>query len=173
MSDNKWHFVALVFDQTDSGFDALYIDGSLSISNGNGGNDWAWTTGEPLEIGYTSDAYFTNYNGALDDVRYYGAELTPSQISTIFASGNAGALADPADLLFQFNFTDAPGQGVILTWGDPSAVLQSAPTVTGPWTDVTGATSPQTIVPTATQQYFRYRYTPGTPQTWVSNPYLM
>jgi hypothetical protein len=109
----------------------------------------------------------------LDDVRYYSAILTPSQIQAIFASGNSGALADPADLQLQFNFTAAPGSAFVLSWVDSSAVLQSAPTLLGPWADVTGATSPYTIVPTASQQYFRYRYTAHAPQQWVSNPYLM
>jgi hypothetical protein len=57
-----------------------------------------------------------------------------------------------------------------MTWLESSAVLQSASSLTGPWTDVTGAVSPYIIVPTATQQFFRYRYVP---RSQVSNPYLM
>jgi len=70
----------------------------------------------------------------------------------------------------QFKFTAAPGLGMILSWQEASAVLQSAPTLNGPWTDLPGATSPYTVFPAATQQYFRYRYVP---QSLVSNPYLM
>ena len=36
-----------------------------------------------------------------------------------------------------------------------TGVLQSAPSVTGPWTDMTGVTSPYTAPATQDQQYFR------------------
>ncbi|HZM04147.1 MAG TPA: choice-of-anchor tandem repeat GloVer-containing protein, partial [Candidatus Saccharimonadales bacterium] len=46
---------------------------------------------------------------------------------------------------------------VVLTWNDPAAVfsLQSAPTVTGVFTNVPGASSPFTNAVTSAQQFFR------------------
>lgn len=44
--------------------------------------------------------------------------------------------------------------GVKITY---SGTLQSASSITGPWTDVTGATSPYTAAVAAAQQYFRSR----------------
>ena len=166
VSDNKWHFVALTFDQSASGGAALYIDGALDSTNANAAG-WTWLAGKPLEIGYSSDTFWRDYNGLLDDVRYYSAMLSSSQIATIYSSA---AVVDTNDLQLQFNFTAPPGRGIVLTWKESSAVLQSAPTISGQWTDLPGTTSPYTIVPAATQQYFRYRYVP---QTLVSNPYLM
>jgi hypothetical protein len=167
VSDGKWHFVALTFDQSASGGAAWFIDGAFDSTNANAGS-WSWPAGHPpIEIGYTTDPLWRDYNGLLDDVRYYGTILSSSQIAAIHSSG---ALVDTANLQLQFNFTAAPGQGITLSWQETSAVLQSAPAVNGPWTDVTGAASPYTIVPTATQQFFRYRYAP---QSLVSNPYLM
>jgi len=167
VSDNKWHFVALTFDQTASGGVGLYIDGALDATNANS-SPWSWPAGQPLEIGYSSDyATWGAYNGVLADVRYYSAVLTASQIAAIRTSG---AVADTNDLQMWFNFTAAPGAGIVVTWLETSAVLQTAASVSGPWTDVTGAASPYTIVPSATQQFFRYRYVP---QSLVSNPYLM
>ena len=167
VSDSKWHFVAVTFDQSTNGGAAVYIDGTLDTTNANPGS-WTWPLGQPIEIGYTTDTYWKDYNGLLDDVRYYSAVLTPSQIAAV----QTGAPADPNDLQMQFNFTDSPGQGIVLTWQLGAAVLQTAPTVAGPWVDQPGANSPYTIVPAATQQYFRYRFT-HTPQSVVSNPYLM
>jgi hypothetical protein len=95
--------------------------------------------------------------------------LSPSEIGSIYSSG---ALADTADLHLEFEFAAPPGEGVVLSWLEPSVVLQSAPTVAGPWTPATGAISPYTIVPTASQQFFRYNST-NAPQTHISNPYLM
>ena len=44
---------------------------------------------------------------------------------------------------------------LILTW--PTGTLQSAPVVTGPYTDVAGASSPYTLTASGAQQYFRVK----------------
>jgi hypothetical protein len=165
VSDGKWHFVAVTFDQSATGGAAWFIDGALDSTNANGAA-WTWPSA-PLEIGYTTDSYFGDYNGLLNDFQYYSAILSASQIATLHTSGG---LVDASALQLQFNFAAAPGGGTVLTWRESTAVLQSAPTVTGPWTDLPGASSPYTIVPAETQQFFRYRYVP---QSVVSNPYLM
>ena len=167
VSDNKWHFVALTFDQTTNGGAALYVDGAAAVTNGNSGISYTWPAGQALQIGFDSTTFYRDYNGVLDDVRYYNSILSASEISSIYSSG---AVADAADLQFQFNFTAAPGEGIVLSWLETTAVLQSATSLDGPWTDVTGASSPYTIVPAVSQQFFRYRYTPTTEN---SNPYLM
>jgi hypothetical protein len=166
VGDDKWHFVALTFDQSATGGANLYIDGALDSTNGNGAS-WTWTLGQPLEIGYSSDATWTAYNGVLDDVRYYNAELSSSLINTLFHN-----VVDDNDLVMQLNFTAPPGNGFVLNWLEGSAILQSAPALTGPWIDLPGAASPYTIVPATTQQFFRYKYAHA-PQSVVSNPYLM
>ncbi len=47
------------------------------------------------------------------------------------------------------------GANVVLTWSNSSYSLQSASVVTGPYTTISGATSPYTVPATAAQQYFR------------------
>jgi len=48
--------------------------------------------------------------------------------------------------------------GFNLTWDDPDAMLEEAPTVAGPWTPVSPlATSPYPIAPSQTEKYFRLR----------------
>jgi hypothetical protein len=44
---------------------------------------------------------------------------------------------------------------VVLTW--TAGTLQSAPAITGPYTDIAGASSPYTLLPSGPQQYFRVR----------------
>jgi hypothetical protein len=168
VSDNKWHFVTLTYDQ--NGGAALYIDGNFDATNAfNGG--WS-SVGQEVDIGSASDNYFRPYNGLLDDVRFYSAILTPTEITTIYSSGSSGVLADPTDLQLQFNFTTPPEGGALnLSWPEASATLQSAPTVIGPWVPVT-TSSPYTVIPSASQQFFRYVYT-NAPQTIISNPFLM
>ena len=50
----------------------------------------------------------------------------------------------------------ASGGNVVLTWGGP-AILTSATSVTGPFTDVLGATSPYNVTPTGSGKYYRLR----------------
>ncbi len=172
VSDSKWHFVAVTFDESPTGVQSIYIDGALDTADTNAVS-WTWPSGTPLEIGYTTDTAWRDYNGLLDDFRFYSAVLSPSEISAIYAAGNSVVLADPADLQLQFNFTTAPGGALVFSWSDTTAVLQTASSVEGPWVPVTGVSSPYTVVPSATQQYFRYSYTTHAPQAWISNPYLM
>jgi beta-glucanase (GH16 family) len=56
----------------------------------------------------------------------------------------------PASLTIQFSAGD-----VILTWS--GGTLQSATIVSGPWDDVSGATSPRTNSPATAQEFYRLR----------------
>lgn len=44
---------------------------------------------------------------------------------------------------------------VVLSWSDPTFTLQSAPAVSGPFSNVQGATSPYTNILSGTQRFFR------------------
>jgi hypothetical protein len=121
-----------------------------------------------LELGLSHNTNsWQAYVGLLDDVRFYNRVLTPSEITSAYG----GALVDTTALIMQLNFTAAPGPGVNLTWKCGDAVLQSADSVNGPYTDVPGAASPYSISVQATAKFYRYRG--HTPQVLVSNPYLM
>ena len=71
----------------------------------------------------------------MDDVRFYNRVLTAAEI----ASAYTGALVDTNALVMQLNFTAAPGSGINLTWQCPDAILQSANSVNGPYTDCAGS----------------------------------
>lgn len=47
---------------------------------------------------------------------------------------------------------------LVLSWDDPSFQLQSAPIVSGPYTNIPGATSPYTNAATSPQQFFRLQH---------------
>jgi len=69
---------------------------------------------------------------------------------------------------------------VWITWTNPSAVLQTAPTPTGPWTLLPEATSPYPVLPLDTASFFRLTglplidvttlYDPPTFVTGIGNP---
>ena len=101
-----------------------------------------------------------------------------------FVVNNAGGAGNPTGLRVEFTDVTAPEDGfrlltsstflrpalairqiinspsdrfVQLNWSPVSACyrLQAAPAVTGPWTDVPGATSGLTLRPTPARQFFR------------------
>jgi hypothetical protein len=168
ISDNDWHLIVLTFDQSASGGTALYIDGTLDSTNGNI-SSWSPPVGQPLQFGSNTDTNYRSYNGLLDDIRAYSRELTAAEVATVYSSGS---LIDTNALQMQLTFSNAPVPGVVLTWGAPNSVLQSSPTANGVYSDVTAAASPYYVVPKGTQKYYRYRF-PNSPQTRISNPYLM
>jgi uncharacterized repeat protein (TIGR03803 family) len=65
-------------------------------------------------------------------------------------SGTVFGLTVPITL-----FCQSIGGAVVLSWNDPSFVLQSAPAVTGTYTNIPDATSPYTNNLTGPQQFFR------------------
>ncbi len=167
VSNNHWHFIALTYDQSSGGGVSIYIDGALDSTNSNGGNAWSSPTGSQITFGNSQDSTYEYYNGMLADVRFYSTQLTPTQISTIYHSD---AVVNANALQMWLNFQTPPGPGLILSWGITPSILQTAPQVSGPFID-TPVVSPYLIVPSAAQQFFRYRG--DTPKTFFSNPYLM
>jgi hypothetical protein len=49
------------------------------------------------------------------------------------------------------------GTSAVISWNPTNGVLQSATSVAGPYTDITGSTSPYTNTVTGTQQFFRVK----------------
>ena len=167
LSNNRWHQVAVVCDQSGSSPTAIYIDGQLDAP-GIPLSQWSWTVGQDLELGLSHDTNsWQAYTGLMDDVRFYNRVLTPSEITSAYS----GALVDTTALLMQLNFTTAPGLGINLTWQCPDAILQSADSVNGPYADVPGAVSPYSVGVPAAAKFYRYRG--HAPVVIVANPYLM
>jgi len=170
LSDNRWHQVTAVYDQSQAGplFGAInvYVDGIFN-STANIGVDWSWPTNQ-IELGLSHDTgSWQAYQGLLDDVRFYSRGLTNAEITSLYS----GLIVDTNALVMQLNFTTAPGQGIMLRWQCPDATLQSADSVSGPYTDVTGAGSPYSVSVLKAAKYYRYRG--HSPVAVVSNPYLM
>ncbi len=163
INDNKWHHVAVTYDE--SGTVNLYIDGAI---DGIVSVIWSWPATQELELGLSHDAAWQPYDGLLDDVRIYSRLLTGAELGSIKSTD---AIVDSSALQVRLNFSAAPTSGVTLRWQCPDAILQSADSVAGPYTDVPGVASPY---PTATQKTIKfYRYRGHSPATVISNPYLM
>jgi hypothetical protein len=148
----SWHMVAYTYtgnvNETNNG--SLYVDGVLAATN----TIEATPTGDDLDvwIGGAPD-YGT---ARLMDSAYiahaavFTQALTAAQIAGLY---NGTYVAGPE--LISISHSRA---NVILTW--PSGQLLQAPTLLGPWTTNSAATSPYTIPATSGNQFFRVLVNP-------------
>ena len=83
LADGNWHHLAVsVPENANSGEVKLYVDGSAT--NGSGTTSINTSNANDLKIGSDGSAY---YNGQLDDVRIYNAELNASMIAKVYGGG--------------------------------------------------------------------------------------
>lgn len=156
---NQWYYLTMVYDGVNFTF---YVDGVAKSSGTDAGfaqngnvpatgaglynynytyeNGFAVVGSSPMVLGWRSDTGFNPFEGTIDDVAVYNKALTPSQIQSHFL--NTAHLT-----------ATAAGKTIVISWS--SGTLQSATTVTGPYTDVAGATSPYTNVISGAQMFFR------------------
>ena len=80
------------FTQTAGSACSVSIDGALDKSGINGSLGWAWTTTYPMEIGRCTNHTTPpkNYDGLLDDFRFYNTPLTAAQITAIAKGADEG-----------------------------------------------------------------------------------
>jgi len=152
VSLNQWHLLTAVVDRND-GLAQLYVDGNQVVA-GAIRNDFP--TSNDMDLGRDTGGSF-GFLGSLDETRIQSGLSSANWVWASWATvaDNAfatyGTVISP-NVVVQCQMTN--GQ-LGLTWA--TGTLQSAPTVTGPFTDMTGAVSPYLIVPSAAQQYFRIK----------------
>ncbi len=151
VSDGNWHHVAYVFDQALGATTSLFVDGLLDTVSPANPIAWSWPE-QQLEIGLSHDTYWRAFNGELDDIRFYRRLLSSSEVQQIYAGDPT--LVGESDLAGRYNFDGPPG-GHLLTW--PRGKLESAPTVTGPWSTVVGAVSPYPLTDRVGSGFYRLR----------------
>jgi hypothetical protein len=153
VSLNQWHLVTASVDRA-NGQAQLYVDGN-QVASGAIRNDFP--TNNDLELGRDTGGSF-GFLGLLDETRIQSGLSSSNGVwaSWMTVAGNNvlenyGAVSSP---IVTLNI-QATGNQVILTW--PQGTLQSAGQVTGPFGDISGATSPYTNTVSVTQQFYRVR----------------
>jgi Concanavalin A-like lectin/glucanases superfamily len=156
---NQWYYLTMVYDGSTFTF---YVDGVAQASGPDNGfvqngnvpptgvntynynytyeNGYAVVGSSPTILGWRSDGGFNPFSGSIDDVAVYNKALTPAQIQSHFLNTT------------HLTATES-GKTIVISWS--VGTLQSATVVTGPYTDVAGATSPYTNVISGAQMFFR------------------
>lgn len=175
INDGNWHHVAVSYDLSGVNGVNLYLDGVLG--NSVSGTPISMQPNQEVELGYSHNTIsvvpalipaLLPFQGLMSDFRIYTTNLSASQIASVFSTGG---LVDTNDLAMQLSFAAPPSPGLLETWQVQDGILQSAPLLTGPWTDV-GVLQPKYLtLPSKPALFFRYRG--HIPVTQVSNPYLM
>ncbi len=149
-----WHMIAAAINRT-NGTVNFYVDGVFLNSSSSVVR--SFTNDADLNLGRFINGAFP-FHGAIDEARIRGdasssnwvwaSYMTVAQNSTFqnYASISSSAVTINAQLI---------GGKLVLTW--PNGTLQSAPTVNGQYSDLTGVTSPYTNTPSGPQQYYRVK----------------
>jgi beta-glucanase (GH16 family) len=145
---NKWLFLAAVYDGA-----------NVTIYQGSDTTPASLLTNvavaASIDFGASGSIYIGNrqnrqrsFNGWIDDFRFY----TGTGDANFVESVRLQAVNPPAVTVA----IQSSGNGLItLSW--PNGTLQSATTITGAWSGVSGATPPYTLMPSAQQQFFRVK----------------
>ena len=161
----EWHHLVAMTDANNNEFASiLYIDGVVYSSNGTDANLGA--NGQRVMFGENPDANGRFFTGALDEIAIWNRILRPDEVATL-ASGAPLALPTDGGGTITPPLPPIPG-----TPGDISGIertsettakieytgtLQSADTVSGPYSDVAGATSPYTVNLEDAPKFYRAR----------------
>jgi len=155
VNDGQWHhFVAISDAKTNAFGTALYIDGVLhGIMATQPVLD---QNAKHLFIGANPDTSPLRFwKGEIDDIAIWNRVVTADEVATLWNSGLGTPLSTlplPKPPVTLANMTIVKGAtAVTITF---EGTLQSADAVTGPWTDVAGA-SPQSVTPTGGQKFYR------------------
>lgn len=159
VSFGEWHLLTGTMDGL-SGAVHVYVDGvDKTTSTGvdtafqvtNYVRCGALLTGTPGATGGLP------FNGSMDEARLEDGARSPAWVWASWATVAGPAFATygfvlPAPVTLHYQIVN--GQ-LVLSW--TTGALQSAPNVTGPYSDLSAASSPYTNAPSVDQQYFRVK----------------
>jgi hypothetical protein len=153
---NNWYHLVLTYDgdlftmyvngiaRASAPYPGFYQNGDVP-SIGSANYHYTYSGSGPSVLGWRSDNGFNPFSGNMDDVAFYNKALTAQQVQNHFQN------------TVKLTITQS-GSDVIISW--PLGTLQSAPVVTGTYTNVTGAGSPLTVPASAAQSYYRVLVSP-------------
>jgi len=157
INDGSWHSLIYVFDRT-APTTAVYLDGLPAGGTAQGGQVAGSAVGNidvatAATIGQDPTGLYPQGGSAnIDDLGVWVRPLTKLEVESIYLAGSVNAISF-TNAPVTFSLKVLPGPQLQLTWD--AGIIQSATSLSGPWIDVAGATSPYVVSPTGTQQFFR------------------
>jgi uncharacterized repeat protein (TIGR03803 family) len=141
-------------------YSGLILVGSTLYGTTSGGGPYGYGTVFSIPVGGGPVTTLATFNGANGANPEGGLILSGS---TLYGTTKGGGTYNDGTV-FSLNITvpiplniQCNGPSVVLSWDDPASQfsLQSAPTMTGQFTNIPGAASPYTISITGAQQFFQ------------------
>jgi hypothetical protein len=155
INDGNWHHLVHVVDRSLGA--VTYLDGVRAHDSIQQGRSAAAAgnidTGAPANIGQDPTGQYPEPGSAdIDDLGVWHRALSPLEAASIYMAGLSNQLSPvPAPI---FLTEQRSSNQIILSW--PAGMLQSADSVTGPYTDMTPV-SPLSVPPSAAKRFFRVR----------------
>jgi hypothetical protein len=152
INDGNWHHLTYV--QARSSFGYVYLDGALALTyllSSAGDLD----TGKTVTIGQDpTGTYAATSEFTLDDIGVWRRALTPFEVASIYTAGVNGVTFAPKVVPVTLTISTS-GTQVKITW--TGGTLESADTINGTFTAVSGATSPYLVTPTTAAKFYRVK----------------
>ena len=156
VNDGGWHHFVAVSDASAAEFGtALYVDGVRYEDNATAPVLDSDTTN--LYIGENPEALNRQWIGLIDDISIWNRVITADEVSTLYAGGTGVALSTAVGGGGpEITGVTLSGTDLVFEWSG-GGTLETATSVTGPWTEVAGASSPHTAPTTGAGAFFRVR----------------
>ncbi|HEY3862404.1 MAG TPA: LamG-like jellyroll fold domain-containing protein [Verrucomicrobiae bacterium] len=162
---NDGNFHSLVFVISRKGGGTVYLDGVLAGSKVDGGTSIQAAGNIDVTnyatIGQDPTGLYSGAPGsiagtfAIDDLGVWRRALTSLEAASIYMAGSVNQVSFTGVPL-TFTAQKISSSNLVLNWNE--GALQSATSLSGPWTTVQGATSPYTNAPTGASTFFRVKF---------------
>jgi hypothetical protein len=109
INTDTWHHAVITYNGGNTGNQRVkfYLDGSVQSQIGfNGPTAMKSNPASPLTVGARTDYAFNEFNGNLDEISIFSAELTSGEVSTYYNSGTPTDLTGESNLIHWWRMGD-------------------------------------------------------------------
>jgi hypothetical protein len=157
-ADGQWHFVAVTISRGATNGGRFYVDGQATGTFDPTGHPGSLANTNDFVVGNTPVGGASPWFGCLDEVEMFSRALGADEIEAIFSAGAAGKCKPlPTTPVIHLGFQVTLVNTLVLTWDNPTDVLEKSSQILAPWVTVSNAVSPFETPLTGASQFFRLR----------------